>query len=248
MLYEILIKTILAVLSAVLGGYLVFLIKLNHHKLCSLISFSAGALFGVAVFTFLPEAFVKLGIIELVLSLVSGIALFWIISHYIIHVCPACSASHFDEQTTKKFTEIVKLLFGVLAFHSFLDGVAVSTEGFHSHGGNSVIAAIITHKFPEGLALASLMLGAGYSKFRIMRDVILVESTTILGGLFGVIFLNDYVTPFWLGIIEAHIAGGFLFLAIHAIIGEVFKNHKLLVTLSFISGALIISLVGFLVH
>ncbi|MBX2976751.1 MAG: ZIP family metal transporter [Ignavibacteriaceae bacterium] len=244
---EILIQTTLAVASATVGATILFFIKLNHHKLCSLISFSAGALFGAAVFTFLPEAFEKLSFIELIISISSGIGLFWFISHYIIHVCPACSASHFDEQTTKKFTEIVKLLFVVLSFHSFLDGVAVSTAGFHSHG-ESVITAILTHKLPEGLALASLMLGAGYSKLRIIRDVVLVESTTILGGLFGVIFLNQFVDIFWLGIIEAHIAGGFLFLAIHAVIGEVFKNHKLMVALSFIGGIALVVSIGLLFH
>lgn len=245
--FEILIKTSLAVLSAVAGGYLIFLIKLNHHKLCSLISFSAGALFGVAVLTFIPEAFGKLSIIELILSTASGIGLFWFISHYIIHVCPACSASHFDEQTTKKFSEIVKLLFGVLAFHSFLDGLAISTEGHH-HAHNSVIAAIITHKLPEGLALASLMMGAGYTKSRIIRNVVLVESTTILGGLFGQYIIAEGLSLWWLGFLEAHIAGGFLFLAIHAIIGEVFKNHKALVILTFVLGIALIGLVGFFVH
>jgi zinc transporter ZupT len=43
-----------------------------------------------------------------------------------------------------------------------------------------------------------------------------------------------------MGIIMAHIAGGFIFLAFHAVFGEMFKNHKNLVLISFGMGLLLI--------
>ncbi|HSP88918.1 MAG TPA: ZIP family metal transporter, partial [Ignavibacteriaceae bacterium] len=178
----ILFKSFLALISALMGAGSTFLIKLNHKKLCALISLSAGALLGAAAFILVPESSQQLGIIELILSVVSGYLVFWVISKYYSHVCPACSASHFDEQTTKKFSEIFLTLFTALAFHSLLDGVAISAGGWHSHEKqNSIFLAILTHKFPEGLALASLMLGAGLQKSKIILYTILVESTTLLG-------------------------------------------------------------------
>jgi len=234
-------KAILALISALLGAGLIFFVKLDHKKLCSLISVSAGALLGAAVIGILPEASTNLSFFPLVVSTLSGYFLFWVIGKYYFHVCPACSASHFDEQTTKRFSEIVLLLFTALSFHSLLDGLALSTGAAAEHGkGNSILLAVLAHKFPEGLALASLMVGANYTKNKIIQNVFLVESTTVLGALVGDLFLSKYLTAYWLGLVEANIAGGFVYLSFHAVFGELLKNHKVLVIISFITGLMII--------
>lgn len=246
---EIIVKSLIVIASAILGALATFTIKLNHDKLCALISFSAGALFGAAAFTLLPESFDELGYVELGLSVLSGYLVFWLISKYYSHVCPACSATHFDEKTTKKFSEIFLTLFTALAFHSFLDGVAISSGSDHTHGGgHSIFAAIAAHKFPEGLALAALMFGAGYKKGKILLYVILVEMTTLLGALFGLYVLQDGLPAFWMAFVMAHIAGGFLYLAVHAVLGEVFRHHKTLVISSFLLGTGLIYLVYVFVH
>jgi zinc transporter ZupT len=240
----ILIKSFLAVVSAVFGASTTFFIKLNHKKLCVLISLSAGALLGAAAFVLLPESKNELGIGEIILSLVSGYLVFWLISRYYSHVCPACSATHFDEQTTKKFSEIFLTLFTALAFHSFLDGLAIATGNIHSNEErSSIFLAILTHKFPEGLALASLMFGAGYSKSKILLYIVIVESTTVLGAASGVFFIRDGISMYWVSLVMAHIAGGFIYLALHAVLGEMLRNHKALVITSLTSGVLLIYIV-----
>ncbi len=244
MVLLILFKSFLALVSALLGAGSTFIIKLNHKKLCALISLSAGALLGAAAFTLIPESYEQLSIIELFLSVLSGYLVFLLISRYYSHVCPACSASHFDEKTTKKFSEIFLTLFTALAFHSLLDGVAISAGDLHNHDGqSSIFLAILTHKFPEGLALASLMLGAGLAKTKIILYTALVEATTILGSITGIFLLKEGVSFFWINIMMAHIAGGFIYLAIHAVLGEMLRNHKALVVSSLLSGFLLILLV-----
>jgi len=47
-----------------------------------------------------------------------------------------------------------------------------------------------------------------------------------------------------MGAVMAHIAGGFIYLAIHAVFGEMYKNHKILVVSSFAAGIVLI----FIVH
>lgn len=234
------IQPILAFLSAISGAAFTSVIKLNHRRLCSLISFSAGALLGAAVFALLPESESNISIVELSLSILSGYFLFFFISKYYSHICPACSASHFDEKTTKKFSEIFLTLFTALAFHSFLDGVAITTVTEHFHPVQSIFIAVVIHKFPEGLALASLMFGAGYHKVKVLFYVSLVEFTTVIGGVFGFYFLKEGISPILMGILLAHIAGGFIYLAFHAIFGEMLKNHTVLVLSNFIFGMLII--------
>jgi zinc transporter ZupT len=241
MLTEIVIKSFAAVISSVSGAGLLFTMKLDHKKLCSLISFSAGALLGAAAFTLIPESYHSLSLAGLVMGVFSGYMLFWLITKYYSHVCPACSASHFDEQTTKKFSEIVLTLLTALSIHSFLDGMAISSGGVDlARGNNSIFIAIATHKFPEGLALAALMYSAGYKRGKILLYVTLVEMVTVIGALFGNYIFRSNISPTIMGIVMAHIAGGFIFLAIHAVFGEMLKNHKNLVIFSFGLGILLI--------
>ena len=248
MVILILFKSFLALVSALLGAGSTFIIQMNHIKLCILISISAGALLGAAAFTLIPEASEGLGILELSLSVLSGYLTFLLISKYYSHVCPACSASHFDEKTTKRFSEIFLTLFTALAFHSFLDGVAISAGDLQNDTEqNSIFLAILTHKFPEGLALASLMFGAGMTKFKIISYTAIVEATTLFGSVIGIFLLKEEVSFPWISILMAHIAGGFIYLAIHAVIGEMLRNHKTLVISSLLSGFLLILFVHILI-
>jgi zinc transporter ZupT len=243
----ILTKSFIALFSALAGAGLTFLIKLDHKKLCALISISAGALLGASLFTLIPEALDSINAFELILSGISGYLIFWIISRYYSHICPACSAGHFDEKSTKKFSEIFLTLFTALAFHSFLDGVAISAGDFHAEKeSNSIFLAITTHKFPEGLALASLMLGGGYHRTKIFIYTALVELTTVVGAISGIFFIQDNIPEIWMGVLMAHIAGGFIFLSTHAVLGEMLKNHKSLVIVSLTSGLIFILLLRIL--
>lgn len=241
---EILVRSVIVVISALAGALFTFFIKIDHKRLCSMISLSAGALLGAALFAILPEAFESLNSMEVILSVASGYLVFYLISKYYFHVCPACSASHFDEQTTHRFSEIVMLMITALAFHSVFDGIALSTGAEHhlEFEGSSIFLAILVHKFPEGLALASLMLGANYLRTKIFTYTALVELTTVLGALLGLYLIKSQISMSLFGVMMAHIAGGFIFLALHAIMGEMLKNHKSLVIISFISGLLLIAL------
>lgn len=238
---EIIIKSVVAVISAAAGAISLYFIKLNHTKLCALISFSAGALFGAAVFTMLPESSQSLNLFEIIISGLSGYLLFYFIGKYFSHVCPACAASHFDEQTTRKFSEIVLTLLVALSIHSFLDGLAISSENIQAHKHNeSIFIAITVHKFPEGLALAALMISSNYSKSKILLYVVLVELITVLGAVSGLLFLKENISPVLMGIVMAHIAGGFIYLALHAVLGEMYKHHKNLIIGTFLAGLILI--------
>jgi len=99
----------------------------------------------------------------------------------------------------------------------------------------SLILAVCVHKVPEGLALGALLLGAGYSRTRTLLGVAAVEAMTLVGGVFGWMFFRG-ISTFWLDAMVAHAGGGFLFLAIHAVLGEILKHHKALVLTCFAIG------------
>jgi zinc transporter ZupT len=178
----------------------------------------------------------------LALGLASGYAVFALISKYIFHVCPACAASHFDEATTHHFSEIASAMMLALAIHCTVDGLAMAAGGGKSEGhatGFTIVLAVCVHKIPEGLALGALLLGAGLSRKKIIYYVMSVESTTLLGGAAGFIFFPN-ASAFWLAMALAHAGGGFLFLATHAMLGEIVKHHKGLVLGSFAAGLALI--------
>lgn len=233
----------LAFALAVGGGALGASLGSSHHRLCALISLGAGTLLGVTIFAILPQSLEALHWWGVLVALGSGYALFFLISKYVYHVCPACAASHFDEAATHHFSEIAAAMMVALAIHCLADGLALAAgheaEVSHAAGGRaldlSLILAICVHKVPEGLALGALLLGAGFNRAQTLIRIAAVESTTLVGGVLGWTFLH-HVSTFWLDAAVAHVGGGFLFLAIHAVFGEILKHHKALVLTNFAIG------------
>src|SRR5215470_7726690 len=220
-----------AYVFAVGGGAISTTLRLTHKLLCALISFAAGTLLGVALFAIFPESLGTTNWLWVLLAAVTGYALFFLISQYVHHVCPACAASHFDADATRHFSEIAVALIVALAVHSTTDGLAlgVGKETQATAAGQwSLFAALCIHKIPEGLALGSLLIGAGFSRGRALAWVAGVEATTLAGAVVGFFVLASQ-SSFWLGLFMAHVAGGFLFLATHAVLGEMLKHHKGLV-------------------
>ena len=93
-------------------------LHLAHKPLCALISFAAGTLLGVTLFAILPESLGDSPGWAVAIAAATGYALFFFISKYIHHVCPACAASHFDADATRHFSEIATALIVALAIHS----------------------------------------------------------------------------------------------------------------------------------
>jgi zinc and cadmium transporter len=232
---------------ALIGGSVSIVLQLSHKPLCALISLAAGTLFGVTLFAILPESLADSSWWAVVLASTTGYGLFFLIGKYVHHVCPACAASHFDADATRHFAEIATVLIVALAIHSTTDGLALGI----GHETSATIAtswslfcALCVHKFPEGLALGSLLIGAGFRRMLALRWVAAVEATTLLGGAIGFFFLAKSST-FWLGLIMAHIGGGFVYLAVHAVLGEMMRHGKGLVVTSFLAGFSLIGVLNF---
>jgi zinc transporter, ZIP family len=250
-------RVVPAFLLAVAGGTVSAMAGLSHERLCALISLAAGTLLGVTLFSILPESWDVMNWWELALAFGSGYVVFWFISKFVYHVCPACAASHFDEATTHRFGEIASALVIALAIHSTMDGVAlvagheaqghVREPGMKASLDWSLLLAVCVHKVPEGLALGALLIGAGNTRAKVVTWVAAVEATTLLGGGLGILFLRG-IPAFWLAAVLAHAGGGFLFLAAHAVLGELVKHGKTLVLASFVTGIAVIGVLNLVVR
>src|SRR5881409_913096 len=239
-------QVVAAYVFALAGGAVSTSLRLEHKPLCALISFAAGTLLGVTLFAILPESLGACPWWGVILGLATGYALFFFISKHVHHVCPACAACHFDADATRHFSEIATALIIALAIHSTTDGLALGIQGEIPATDAtkwSLFSALCIHKVPEGLALGSLLIGAGLHRSAALGWVTAVEATTLLGGVIGYFFLAN-ISTFWLGLIMAHVGGGFIYLAVHAVLGEMLKHGKKLVLTSFSVGVALIALLN----
>src|SRR6266508_3428488 len=239
-------QVVAAYVFALAGGGISTSLRLEDKPLCALISFAAGTLLGVTIFAIVPESLNYSGVWPVVAAAATGYLLFFFISKHVHHVCPACAASHFDADATRHFSEIATALIVALAIHSTTDGLVLGIqEEAPSMDATkwSLFSALCIHKVPEGLALGSLLIGAGLRRSTALGWVVAVEATTLLGGVIGYFFLTK-VSTFWLGLIMAHVGGGFFYLAVHAVLGEMLKHGKNLVLTSFSVGVALIALLN----
>jgi zinc transporter ZupT len=239
-------QVLAAYVFALAGGGISASLQLAHRPLCALISFAAGSLLGVTIFAILPESFDACSWWVVLLALATGYALFLFISKYVHHVCPACAASHFDADATRHFSEIATALIVALSIHSATDGLALGIQGeipAITATKWSLFSALCIHKVPEGLALGSLLIGAGFKSTAALGWVAAVEATTLLGGVIGYFFLAN-ISTFWLGLIMAWVGGGFVYLAAHALLGEMLKHGKQFVMTSFAAGVALIAILN----
>lgn len=235
----------MALASAALGALVSVSLSVSHKQLCALISFAAGTLLGTTVFHIVPESWPLLSPVMIFIALGSGYLVFYLISRFISHVCPACSASHFDEHKEEKFKNIVLLLTIGLSVHSTMDGLAIAIGGhFGEAADHSIFTTILIHKFPEGLTLCALLLRAGYERLKALWMSIVFESTTLIGWILGVTLLKDFVSNAWLDGILLHVGGGFIYLALHAVLGEAKEHSPKLIVCFFLAGLLLIGVMA----
>lgn len=210
---SVLLRTTVATLIAFAGGALGLAFgRVASRRLGLLVLLAAGGLLWVTLGDVLPEAKEHLSWSALLGAVVSGWALFWLVGRTIHPICPACSASAFEAETRHRLHQDAVLLMAALAIHSTVDGLAVAAgDAARGRADLPVLLAVSLHKLPEGMALALLLLGAGYRRRAALGWTCLVETSTELGGLLGVWTL-PIVSPVWLGALMAHVGGGFLYL------------------------------------
>lgn len=237
------VRLAFAVGMAAAGAWIGAAKRLSHLALCVLISFAAGALLAVAVFEIIPESIRSAGVLPGILSALSGYALFWIITRFVFHVCPACAATHTEEHSKK----IAPQMLVALAIHSFMDGLAVAGGEAHGHAGTGlpVLLAVAYHKLPEGLALALIAVAAGWSRASAFALAFGLEAVTTLGGGFTAVALGLTGDSAMTGLLLGHVGGGFIFLVIHALLGEAIKHHPKPTIAAALAGAASVLAAGF---
>ncbi len=236
------LRVFLAIFMASLGAaFAVGFKKISHLTLCLLISFAAGALLAVAFFDIIPETVELIGWLPAIVSLLSGYFLFFLITKFVFHVCPACAATH----TEINFKAITSGMVVALSIHSFMDGLAIYSGYLTGMStGILIFLAVVYHKFPEGMALALVARSSGMRRRKAFFVSFSLEALTTLGGaLVGFLVLVPEYSK-WVGYVLGHVGGGFIFLVCHALLSEVIKHHPRSTVLAALAGGVSIVLTG----
>jgi len=174
-----LLYSMLAALGDIIGGALVIgAPRRERTALALLVGFGAGFMLAVALIEMVPAA------IELGDGLVAVL-----VGYLGVHLTQHTLTPHFHFGEETHTEAMVSRGIGVWALiglvpHSFFDGVAISSAFLRSHElGLLVFAAIVLHKVPTGVSLASVMLASGNSRRQAAVAVLGIAVATVLGAV-----------------------------------------------------------------
>ena len=174
---------VLTMIGNVLGGAAVVAGARHSLKLIEgVLAFGAGFMLSVALVDVLPEAY----------ELDGGMArctCYWGICWFTSHSIQSPPHFHFGERHMTCQSPLVSALCSGLLLHTFFDGVAIAA-GFavSEQLGLLMFLAVMLHKLPEGVTIASVQLAAGVPASKAMASATLLGVATIAG-----VVATDYV-------------------------------------------------------
>lgn len=230
---------LIAAAATMVGGAAVVLPgEVGQRRLNHGIAFGAGFMLSAAFVSMAPEAF------EL-----SDAAPFWILLGYVLaHLFEHAFTSHFHfgEETHTEHAiapgVTTTALLG-LTLHALFDGVAISAGFLITPSlGVFIALAVIFHKIPEGVTIASVMVAAGRSNRAATGATALIAAATIVGAV-AMVPLES-----WRGTALALSCGIAVYVAATDLIPELNKLHERKFSLSALGGVLAYFAVNWLMH
>ncbi|MEW6509387.1 MAG: ZIP family metal transporter [Bacteroidota bacterium] len=211
---------LIAALAEILGGSLVVMRKQWPTRVQEyLLSLSAGFILALAFMELIPEGLNAAGA-EAPLFMLVGYAVLHFFEHTIVgHL-------HFGEETHREVmvSPVASLsTFTGLFIHAFFDGFAISAGMQYDFTlGLLIFFAVLLHKIPEGLTIASVMLAAEHRHRTAFLASAAIGVATMLG-IMSVLFLAS-VDARVVGIAFAFSAGAATYVGASDLIPEI--NHS----------------------
>jgi len=174
--------------AAALGNVVGALAVVRHLRrglrlIDACLAFGAGFMLAVTVLGVLPEVFNRTG----------GAALYVLAGYFAVHLAQHVFTAHFHfgEETHRLSAAAGNSALLGLTLHTFFDGVAIAS-GFLISGrlGILLFLAVLLHKLPEGVTIASVMVAGGQTRERAVGSAAVLGGATVLG-----VLLTEQVAP-----------------------------------------------------
>jgi zinc transporter, ZIP family len=228
---------LVTLVSTGLGGTAAIRLRDRLHLL---LGFSSGAVLAVALFDILPEVFAfPHGASYMPITALGFLSFFGLERYTAMH-----RAREHPHLVEAHEAELGAMSAAGLAFHSFLDGVAIGV-GFQMSPAIGLLIAlgIIAHDFSDGLNTVTVVLAHGNSRRNAVFWLIIDMLTPVLGAASTLMFDLRGVLPFLL----AFFAGSFLYIGASDLLPEAQEHDSPVVGIATLLGMLAIYLItGFL--
>jgi zinc transporter ZupT len=198
------------------------------------LAFGAGFMLALVLVGVLPEVFVS--------SHGPTTAGLLVLAGYLgVHVAQHVMTPHFHfgEETHEVSRAAGQSALVGLTLHAFFDGVAIASGFLVSwYLGILFFLAVVAHKLPEGVTIASLMLKTGASRRSAVGASVVLGVATILG-----VLLTELVAPLAeYGLALA--AGVMLYVAASDLVPEFQARRGIRITAAFLGGAAALLVLG----
>jgi zinc and cadmium transporter len=210
-----------AIVASAFFGALWPVLTEGRKRMVLFLAFAAGVMLGAAFFHMLPEVFESGGAWAVGFVPVGFVGLFLLERYVLVHACeepPGCE-EHAHQPA-----------FGMTAFlglsvHTLFDGVALAsavTEGI----GAMAFLAIVAHKVPSSLSLASILRAEGRSRARVLWLVLAFGLMVPLG---AVLYYGLEQVAHWPRLTPAALAfsaGTFLYIAVSDLLPHINRHGR----------------------
>lgn len=222
-------------LAEVLGGSLVLMQKKWPAKVQEyFIALGAGFLLALVFLKLIPASIDEIGALAPVF-LLGGFAVLHFFEHTLVgHL-------HFGEEVhPEAMISVVAsaTAFSGLFIHAFFDGLSISVGmQFDSYLGLLIFLAVLLHKLPEGLTIASIMMASGRRRRTAFIATAAIGLATMLGTLTIFVFAN--VDAKVTGFAFAFSAGAATYVGASDLIPEINRSGNRIVPLVVFAGMIL---------
>ncbi len=226
---------LIAATAEVIGGTLIVLRKEWPRKVQEyLLALSAGFILALVIFELIPESLELLGGVASIYIII-GFGLIHFFEHTIVgHL-------HFGEETHHEIMVSKTASFSAftgLFIHAFFDGFSISAGmNFNFSIGLLIFIAVLLHKIPEGLTVASIMLSANHPRKTAFFASLAIGVATMLGIL--LVFVLASVNQKAVGIAFALSAGAAMYVGASDLIPEINRSPNRITPLIVFGGMLL---------
>jgi zinc transporter ZupT len=216
--------------AAALGNVLGAVAVVRHLRrglrfIDACLAFGAGFMMAVTMLGVLPE----------VLRESSDAALYVLAGYLAVHLAQHVFTPHFHfgEETHRVSAAAGNSALLGLMLHTFFDGVAIASGFLISDQlGILLFLAVLLHKLPEGVTIASVMVAGGGSRVHAVGAAAVLGGATLLG-----VLLTEHIQPLALHGLALS-AGVTLYVAASNLVPEFQAKRGWLSALAFLGGAI----------
>lgn len=224
-----------AALASCVGGLLLCLRAWSRKALFAMISAGAGLLLAITMLDLLPHVIQGESLRMMPFVLVGFAALF------AMELLGKSAGGEFGSPS------VIGVLGGFL-LHAFVEGVSLlASLKVDAEIGVSVLLAMLLHKIPDGVTVASLMLAATNSRKKALWGATSLGMATIAGACsFGV--AERYFSPDWSSVMLAMTTGIFLYVSASHLVPYIVQARRAEYGVYFFGAVLVYIVLSAFIH